>query len=338
MRFERRHRRVAIAAALLLSIASVQAAVEELRPYPRAKQQGRYDNPLEAGTLPISPPERAKGGERASRWRMPYEGTVSMVQYKHEADDSPLLVARHYAGQLREQGFELITVCDFPCKSPDGAEDAGVYWFHELDLAKKLTWNNFGDRGMYLIAHRADAIVAIRVGTVYGGYASTVKTISAANLDRGPLLAYVDRQRAAVADAPLPPPPGRAAANPPAPASAATSPFVKEIAPAELGAWLRKTKGWVVLQLSSYDPGCGFCIPANPPFNALAQAEQSRGMSFVRVAFQPWTSVSRNDFVAQYAVPGLPITFTFQDGQLVRRHQGNADEATLRRALLDGLH
>ncbi|WP_457444884.1 TlpA family protein disulfide reductase [Roseateles sp. P5_E4] len=335
------HRQLLGAAALLACIASAQAAVAELRPYPRAQQMGRYDNPLEAGALPISPPERAQGGNRTSRWRLPYEGSVVMTQYKHEADDSPLLVARHYAGQLREQGFELITVCDFPCKAADGAEDAAVYWFHELDLAKKLTWQAFGDRGMYLIAHRADAVVAIRVGTVYGGYASTVKAISATNLDRGPLLAYVERQRAPVADAPLPSPPGRTATNPPAPASAAaaaTSPFVKEVAPAELSAWLRKTKGWVVLQLSSYDPGCIYCIRANPSFNALAQNQQAKGISFVRVAFQPWTSVSRNDFVAQYAVPGLPIYFTFQDGQLMRRHQGNADEATLRQALLDGLH
>lgn len=348
MRFERR-RRVAMktwhgqwlcAAALLLSgIAGAQAAVAELQPYPRAKQLGRYDNPLEAGALPISPPERAQGGNRSSRWRLPYEASVTMTQYRHEADDSPLLVARHYAGQLRDQGFELVTICDFPCKAPDGAEDASVYWFHELDLAKKLTWQAFGDRGMYLIAHRADAVVAVRVGTVYGGYASTVKTISAPNLDRGPLLAYVERQRAPVADAPLPSPPGRSAAAPPVPASAAaaTSPFVKEVAPAELSAWLRKTKGWVVLQLSSYDAGCIYCVRANPAFNALAQSGQSKGFSFVRVSFQPWTSVSRNDFVAQYAVPGLPIFFTFQDGQLVRRHQGNADEATLRQALLDGL-
>jgi thiol-disulfide isomerase/thioredoxin len=331
-------RRLLGAIALLLSVASAQAAVDELRPYPRAKALGRYDNPLEAGALPISPPERAKGGTRASRVHLPYEGAVSLVQYRHEADDSPLLIARHYAGLLRDQGFELVTVCDMPCKSPDGAEDAGVYWFHELDLAKKLTWNYFGDRGMYLIGHRADAIVAVRVGAAHAGYASVIKTISAPHLDRGPLLAYIEAQRASAADAPLPPPPGRVAPSPQPPASApAPNPFVKEVAPAELGAILRQTRGWVVLQLSSHDPGCGFCVKANPTFDALAQHESPKGVSFVRVAFQPWTSVSGNEFAVQYGVTGLPTFITFQDGQLMRRHQGIADEAALRKSLLNGL-
>ncbi|MEO6277637.1 thioredoxin family protein [Roseateles sp.] len=348
MRSERRRRaavngwphRLLAASLCLLCMAGAQAAVDELRPYPRAELMGRYDNPLEAGALPISPPQRsATNSNRTSRWRLPYEGTVAMVQYKHKADDSPLLIARHYAGQLKEQGFELVTICEIPCAAPDGAADASVYWFHELDLAKKLGYNFFGDRGMYLIGHRADAIVAIRVGTAYQGYASTIKTVSAPGLDRGPLLAYVAAQRAPVADAPLPAPPGRVAAPPPAPASAATgAPFVKDIAPGELSAWLRKTKGWVVVQLSSYDPNCTYCIPANPPFNALAQAEAAKGgITFVRVAFQPWTSMSNNDFVTQYGVGGLPTVFTFQDGQLMRRQMGKADEATLRKALLDGL-
>lgn len=347
MRFEREHRAavkawprslLGAAALMLLCMAGAQAAVDELRPYPRAKQLGRYDNPLEAGALPITPPQRDAKGNRSSRVRLPYEGMVTMVQYKHEADDSPLLVARHYAGQLRDQGFELVTICDIPCKSPDGAEDAAVYWFHELDLAKKLTWNNYGDRGMYLIGHRADAVIAIRVGQAHAGYASVIKTISAPNLDRKPLLAYVEAQRAPVADAPLPPPPSRPAPSPQAPASIpAPSPFVKDVPPAELTAFVRKTKGWVVVQLSSNDPGCGFCVRANPTFNALAEHESPKGWSFVRAVYQPWTSVSNNDFALQYGVSGLPTFFTFQDGQLMRRHQGIADEATLRKSLLDGL-
>ena len=316
------------AAVLLLGTALVGAQPVELRPYPRAQELGRYDNALEAGSLPISPPERTKG-KHESRWRLPYEGKVSMQQFKHAADDSPLLVARHYAGQLREQGFELITICEIPCEGRADSPDASVYWFHELDLAKKLQYNFFGDRGMYLIGHRDDAVVAVRVGASYGGYASVVKAVSAVRLDRAPLLAYVEQQKVkAVADAPLPPPPGRAAAN---------VPGIQSVAPAEIGAWVRQSKGWVVVQLSSYDPGCGFCVRANPAFNSLAAAEAADGLRFARVAFQPWKTMGQNDFIRQFGVSGIPAYFTFKDGQLMRRHDGIADEATLRRGLLDGL-
>lgn len=323
-----RFNRCLAVAAMLLGAAVAQAQPAELRPYPRAQELGRYDNPLEAGALPISPPERAKG-KNESRWRLPYEGKVSMQQYKHPADDSPLLIARHYAGQLREQGFELVTICDIPCAVRADSPDASVYWFHELDLAKRLQYNFFGDRGMYLLAHRADAVVAVRVGASYGGYASVVKTVTAAQLDRAPLLAYVEQQKApVVADAPLPPPPGRAVANPPG---------LQSVAPAELSAWVRQSRGWVVVQLSSYDPGCGYCVRSNPAFNSLVAAEASQGLSFARVAFQPWKTVGQNDFVRQFGVAGIPAYFTFKDGQLMRRQDGIADEAALRRSLLEGL-
>ncbi|MFG6414495.1 thioredoxin family protein [Roseateles sp. DC23W] len=329
MRFTRRHGAGLLAAAFLL-LGAASARAQELRAYPRAQELGRYDNPLEAGALPISPPERAKG-KNESRWRLPYEGKVSMQQYKHPADDSPLLIARHYAGQLREQGFELLTICDIPCAGRADSPDASVYWFHELDLAKRLQYNYFGDRGLYLIAHRADAVVAVRVGASHGGYASVVKTVAAPQLDRTPLLAYVERQRAPAADAPLPPAVGGPGTAP------APSAFVKEVAPADLNAWVRATPGWVVVQLSSNDPKCGYCVRANPVFNALAAAESPQGTGFARVAFQPWTSVNQNDFANQYGVSGLPSFFTFKDGQLMRRHNGIADQATLRRVLLDGV-
>lgn len=316
-----------LAAAWLLGVAVLQAQAIELRPYPRAQELGRYDNPLEAGALPISPPERVNG-RNESRWRLRYEGQVSMRQYKHPADDSPLLIARHYAGQLREQGFELVTICDIPCAVRPNSPDVSVYWFHELDLAKRLQYNHFGDRGTYLIAHRADAVVAVRVGASSGGYASVVKSVAADPLDRAPLLAYIEQQTAPAAEAPLPPPPGHTPANPPG---------IQAVAPAELSAWLRQSRGWVVVQLSSYDPGCGYCVRSNPAFNALAAAQGASGMRFARVAFQPWKSVGQNEFARQYGVGGIPAYFTFKDGQLMRRQDGIADEATLRRALLDGL-
>lgn len=316
-----------LAAAVLLGTALVQAQSVDLRPYPRAQELARYDNPLEAGALPISPPERLNG-KNESRWRLPYEGKVSMQQYKHPADDSPLQIARHYAGQLREHGFELVTICDIPCVSPSGSADVSIYWSRELDPAKRLQYSAFGVRGMYLMAHRADAVVAVRVGGYADGYASVVKAVAAPQLDRAPLLAYLAQQKAPAADTALPPPPSR---------TAATVPGIESVAPADLSTWVRQTPGWVIVQLSSHDPGCGYCVRSNPAFNALAAGEANSGIRFARVAFQPWKSVGQSDFVRQYGVGGIPAYFTFKDGQLMRRQDGIADEATLRRALLDGL-
>lgn len=332
MKFIPRH--LVAAVAMLVAAASAQADVVELRPYPRAKPLPRYDNPLEVGNLPISPPERSAGGKRTSRHRLPYEGKVSMQQYKHEPDDSPLLIARHYAGQLKEQGFELVTICDFPCTAPDGGADASVYWHHEIDTAQKLSYSAYGDRGTYLIGHRADAVVAVRVGTGLNAYVSTVKTISAPSLDRAPLLTYVERQSAPAANAPLPPPPSQP--TPPADAMK-PSPHVVDVPPGEISAWLQRSKGLVVLQLSSYQRACTYCMPGNVGLNALAEKEAGKGITFARVAFQPWTDVGQSAFAKQYGVLGIPDAFTFQDGRLVRRLNGAADEAKLRRELLDGL-
>lgn len=316
-----------VAAAWLIGAAIAQAQPVDLRPYPKAQELARYDNPLEVGALPISPPERADG-KNASRWRLPYEGKVSMQQYKHPADDSPLLIARHYAGLLREQGFELVTICDFPCAGRSGSQDVSIYWSRELDPAKRLQYSAFGTRGMYLMAHRADAVVAVRVGSFGDGYASVVKTVTASKLDRAPLLAYLEQQQAPAADSPLPPPPGRTAAAPAA---------IDSVSPADVAAWVRQSKGWLVVHFSSYDPGCGFCVRSNPAFNALAEAEANSGLRFARVAFQPWKSVGQSEFVRQLGVGGIPAYFTFKDGQLMRRVDGIADEATLRRSLLEGL-
>ena len=93
----------------------------------------------------------------------------------------------------------------------------------------------------------------------------------------------------------------------------------------------------MVLQLSSYDRNCTYCMSGNVGFNALAEKEASKDVTFVRVAFQPWLKVGESDFAKQFGVAGIPDAFTFQDGRLVRRLHGTADEAKLRRELLDGV-
>jgi hypothetical protein len=314
------------------------AAGFELTPYPRARTQGRYDNPLEVGTLPISPPERSSRGDWASRWRITYEGKVTMRQFEHERDDSPVLIARHYAGQLKELGFELVTVCERPCRTADGDDDDYSRWGKELDLGKRLSAGYFGREGYYLLGHRADAVVAVRIGTYASDYVSSYKIVVSPNLDRGPLNAYIAALTKPMADAPLPPPPGRVPSGPSGPASAPVGVALIDVAPQDIGRWIEHSKGLVVLQLSSHEAGCSFCVKANPVFAKFAAVEAGKGVQSVRVAFQPWASFGNNDFVRSYAVKGLPTTITFLDGQLMRRQEGLInDPELLSQRLLGGL-
>jgi thiol-disulfide isomerase/thioredoxin len=136
---------------------------------------------------------------------------------------------------------------------------------------------------------------------------------------------------------PAPPPPA-------APGNASTpgtggpgTGTVEMMAPADLTAALAASRGYVVIQLSSYDSSCPFCAQANPTFDQLASGAAGRA-AFWRAMYQPWRSAWPNDaFVKTYGIGGLPATLTFKDGQLVRRANGNLQLAEMEQRLLQGL-
>jgi len=330
--------RMLLACAAALLACAVQAAATDvtIEPYPRAVPLQRYDNPLERGALPISVPDRGASGERVSRVRLPYEARVSMAQYRHAVDDSPLLIARHYAGQLQKQGFELLTVCETPCRSASGLADSSVYWKRELDLANKLEMRPFGDNGIYLIGHRADAVVAVRVGSWDSASASTVKIVQAPGIDRTPITQYIESQRAPVVSASLPPPPrpARVAASA---GAAGGERGVQLVAPRDAAELIARSKGILVVQVTSFDTACGFCVRSNDVFDTLARDGGASAPKFIRITYQPWGAVSRDGFAQSYGVNGLPTFFTMKDGQLVRRRNGIATADELRKLLLEGV-
>lgn len=310
-------------------------AVETLTPYPRAKEFKRYINPLEQGTLPISPPEKSAGlGHGQSRWRMSYEGAVSVLQYDHQPDDSPLLIARHYAGELKARGFDLVTVCEIPCTAPDGGEDHTMAWRDELDMTRKmLDLYRFGSRGLYFIAHKADAVAAVRVGQFGSKPVSTVKLVKAPALDLGPLRAWIAQQQTPSPGAALPAPPQVAR---PAPAAPPAPPKIVDVPSDALAAWLEQhAQQRVLIQFTSFDPNCGFCARSNPVFATLSSRPLPEGTVFVRVSYQPWTSVSQSPVAQHFKIGGLPFFVTVEGGRVTRQRGGHGDEATLRRELID---
>ncbi|WP_269633334.1 hypothetical protein [Pelomonas sp. BJYL3] len=316
--------------------AQAQAAAT-LTPFPRASEYVRHINPLEQGTLPISPPERKSGGGRQSRWRMNYEGAVSVVQYDHKNDDSPLLIARHYAGQLKAQGYELVTICDIPCQAPDGSDDSSQSWRNEFDmLGKKLDLYRFGHHGLYFMAYKPDAVAAVRVGLFGERPVSTVKLVQSASLDLGPLKAWIAQQQAPASSAALPPPLQRSAAAAPVAEPPAGPPKIVDIAPKDLEKWLAEhPRQRVVLQVTSFDANCVHCIRANPVYAALSSRPVPEGTVFLRMSFQPWQSVGQSPVGQQLGVNGLPTYLVIEGGKQTRRKNGDWDEATLRRELID---
>ena len=109
------------------------------------------------------------------------------------------------------------------------------------------------------------------------------------------------------------------------------------VAPQQIAEKTRTTKGILVVQLTSFETACSFCMRSNPVFEALAKGPVDPQVQFVRVAYAPWTLVGSDAFAKAFGNGGLPIFLTFQDGRLVRKNLGIADLPELRKTLLDGV-
>lgn len=107
-------------------------------------------------------------------------------------------------------------------------------------------------------------------------------------------------------------------------------------APTRVEAHLAKTPGVVVVQLTSFETTCSFCIRGNPTFEALAK-DSVNDAQFIRVIYRPWTGVGQDPFAKALGVGGLPVYLTYQDGKLLRRHDGIGTQAELQKDLLEGL-
>lgn len=99
----------------------------------------------------------------------------------------------------------------------------------------------------------------------------------------------------------------------------------------------RHTKGLLVVQLTSFETSCAFCIRSNPIFEELADAPENLKVKFVRVIYRPWEQMVNDPFGKAFGYAGLPIFATYQDGKLVRQHCGSSEQAELQKILLTGL-
>jgi hypothetical protein len=134
-----------------------RSGLEWLIKYPRAQIQQEFFNPLEIISFPLTKPS---DGESTTQYAVPLEGKVIMLSYKHEADDSPLLIQRHYDALLAKQGYERVVVCANACKNMGGEAS----WMGMLDVNKKMATGSFPEEPLLLIAYKANAVALIAVG------------------------------------------------------------------------------------------------------------------------------------------------------------------------------
>lgn len=238
----------------------------EFEPYPRSTQTKLYVNPFDRLRMPASVPIRS-GEEFISRYSVPMEGKVTILQYRHPGNDSPLLIREYYEAWLAQNGFERLVMCVTPCKARSNGGD----WRGMLDPSEHIDASSLPDEGTYIAGYKADAMAVVGIGRYSSTqYSSVLKVVEGKVLDPQPWLSALT---------PKTPPPGVPLAHPVATPEnmPPTEGAAVEIVPAaELPARLAAIKGPVTVQFSSYDAGCGYCVAANPVFDQMSQRYKAR--------------------------------------------------------------
>ncbi|TWI69793.1 hypothetical protein IP91_00866 [Pseudoduganella lurida] len=96
--------------------------------------------------------------------------------------------------------------------------------------------------------------------------------------------------------------------------TAALAAPVKELKPTEVAAFIARNPDAIV-QITSPDPKCGYCIGADKRFDAAAAAPGNRKLAFARVQHSPWAAIP--DFGDLIKLYGVPTQVIFRSGKQV---------------------
>jgi streptogramin lyase len=88
----------------------------------------------------------------------------------------------------------------------------------------------------------------------------------------------------------------------------------------------------VIVQFSSPDANCTFCVPGNSHYDRLAES-LPKNTKMLRVYFDPWNSVSRSVTAATFGIQALPIVARYEGGIEVARVTGAHDADELKRQI-----
>lgn len=278
--------------------------------YPNAELERRIDNPYAKTVTPISLP---KLQSFKADYNLYAEGKVTMLQFMHKTDDSPLLIQQHYEAWLASNGFERLLVCAAPCKKAKSS----MYWMPSIDPDSRLDSNHFPHDQTVVVGLKSNAVVFVAVGRDnYGNtvmpYTSFVKVIDGRVTDNS-------AWKKLTTPATLPPP-----VEPSQPAAGAPSMSgVQAISAENALKYVREAKGVTFVQVSSYDRNCGYCIRGNPGYEDLSKRYAGKAV-FLQITAQPWPDALKNEFARSYGISSVPATLVFRDGQLKRQHVGAA--------------
>lgn len=98
--------------------------------------------------------------------------------------------------------------------------------------------------------------------------------------------------------------------------TAAGAAAVVELKPSEVAAFVARHE-YAIVQVTSPDRKCGYCIGADKNFDAVAAAAGDRKFGFARVQYTPWREIP--DFGTLMPVFGVPEHTIFRDGKRVGR-------------------
>jgi virginiamycin B lyase len=90
--------------------------------------------------------------------------------------------------------------------------------------------------------------------------------------------------------------------------------------------------GRVVVQYSSSDPRCGYCVIGNRHYDDLVSTENPKA-KYVRVLYEPWTSASGSTEAKRVHLVGLPTIIVFENGKETSRFSGDATPEVMRSKL-----
>lgn len=103
-----------------------------------------------------------------------------------------------------------------------------------------------------------------------------------------------------------------------------SSPFVVDLQPEQLAAFLKKHP-WAMVQFLSSDVNCGFCVGAAYTFNSAAKYRGDKQMPFARVQWgKPWSNTP--NFGEVYKVVGIPSQIVFRNGIKVGGLEGKPQD------------
>ncbi len=107
---------------------------------------------------------------------------------------------------------------------------------------------------------------------------------------------------------------------------------IETISADRVAAFVAASGGRVVVQYSSDDPNCGYCVLGNRHYEAFVAAGEPR-VKYLRVLYEPWTSVKQSGEAAHVHLLGLPTIVVFDKGRETSRFEGDASVAAMRSKL-----